>query len=436
MCYPRISEEFFSFKGPKPTGYFVRLVEEVQDIAMRYFSNCTMTDGEFGDQTNQSGHYDGCMGDLQQNKTDLAVVPLKYPVTAINVTSSAVLMASKTTIFSTYNSTYESSKTDVMEFFAAFDKLLWVTVVVALLIIVALQVSSIRQKRKRRSVLKLTENVLTSSLLKQFSSLDVISKRFTVRLSLLLIVIFVFEIHFYLTSMIKTEMVVQKPPETISTYEEIVNHPKCKPYFLKALSDYWEFKNAPKDSPAGKVWKKTVENGLENNFVGFDFKRIFRAFIEAAKKELVAIVPGYLVDGFTTNACSFWKGMANLMEINVWHRTDPEAKEHIMGFAVSKKSSEKAKRKIFIMTRRVMEHHIVPQIAKTMNFFVEQNSGKPEVRDCLANEILYPEHELESMNLRHYSGLWKLLLVAIILVIFVFVCELIVRGINLYASGY
>ena len=430
-----MSEEFYSMRGPKPTGYFSQSVEGIIDVALRQVSNCTVSDGEFGDKKDQSGRYDGCMGDLQQNKTDLAIMPVKYPVTAFNVTST-VFMASKTTIFSTYSNRFDSLKTDVIEFVAAFDKLLWMTILTAFLILVFLQVSSIRMKRKRRSVLKLTGNVMTSASLKQYSSLDVLSKRFTVRLSLLMILIFGFQIHFYLISMIKTEMVVQKPPDTISTYEELVNHPKSKPYFLKASSDYWAFRDADKDSPSGRIWKKAVENGLEKCIFGFDYKRVISAFAEMSKKEAVFIIPEFLIDGFTTNACSFYRGIANQMEINSWHKTDPEATDHIMGFAVSKQASKEVTRKIDIISRRVMEHHIMPQIIKTLNFFVAKNSGKPEVRDCMANEILYPEHELESVNLRHYSGLWKFLFVSCIAVIFVFVCELIARGINSYMSGY
>ena len=424
LCSVSLGEDLYS---KEDGGEFSPMMERIAGVVSMMFTNYTITMNGYGDVVDASGRYNGCFGDLQQNKTDIASQPVNLPVNAVNVTNSECLLSSTTTIFSSYNSTYEDEKTDVMEFFEAFDFCLWMIVLTAIVVLVCIQVTAIKIRGKRRSAVQWVENLLTSTLLKQFGGINITSIRFSVRFSLLLISIFIFELHFFLTSMIKTDMVVQKAPDTISTYEEMVEHPRSSPAFLEAASTHWEFKDAPKDSLQGKLWKRAEK--AKGTFLEFSMDGFSSLFTGISNKEKVLMVPSFYVRSFRTNFCSSSRGTNSFLDANVWHRTDPEAREYLMGFARSTKTPEKVAKRIDQMSRRLMEHEIFPQVVAMTDYLMFKNGGKPEVQDCMANVILYPDHDLVSVNLSHYSGLWKFLFVGWFLVIFSFVLEVTVHHI-------
>ena len=63
---------------------------------------------------------------------------------------------------------------------------------------------------------------------------------------------FLFLITIYtFTSMIKTEMVVQKRPEKISLYEELLVEPGIKSIQPEHLNDHWDFINSHRNTAEG-----------------------------------------------------------------------------------------------------------------------------------------------------------------------------------------
>ena len=425
ICIPIFDDAMLSREGLKFSGYAAPIFRELLPLFVKQFNNSIyLTANKYGDILNQSEvRYDGCIGELQQQRLDIAMSPTNFPLIAPNITNGRILSSSTTTIFSTYNSTFIGANTDVMQCFTAFRQSLWLLILFSVSILLTIQILNLRTRRNLESILRLAQSLFLSAALKQFSSLNISSSRSSVRLMLLIIAVFFFLINFFLTSMIKTEMVVQKAPDTISTYEEILQHPNCKPMWWKASSAHYEFANADPGSWAGKVWQRALKNGFENSFFDADLENIMKLIHELVMKETVVIMPGYFSGVVMSNQCAQTRAGSLFMDANMWSRTDPNAKEQLMNLALSSNVSQDTFRRVDRIMSGMQEHHLQPKVVQSLEFALAKDTGRSDVRDCMANQILYPEHELEAMVVTHYSGLWKFLAAGWCIALFVFMIE-------------
>ena len=431
-CWPDFDDQIISLDGDRVTGYAAALFVDSIQLFQKRFKNYTLffTQDKYGDVVDPEKQiYDGCIGRLQRNEQDFALAPTAFGVQIPNVSNSGVFLSSMTNIVSAYNNSFDSSKTDVMQFFTEFDLHLWLTTISLLVVLILFQVYLVRRKRKRRSFMRWMENLMTATLMKQFSSLDIPSSRLSVRFIFLMINVFIFLIHFFLSSLIKTELVVQKQPDTISTYEEIVEHQNCRPVWLKGLNTHWEFENSDPKSSAFEVWKRGQKAGLDRTLVDMKLENLHYTIEEIKKKEAVLLIPNYLVDVIVTNECSLTRQSGVLTDFNMWYRADPSVKESLATVSRSSNISQYLSWEATRFTTLLLEHDLFFRNLRYLNFVVAKYTGNPEVEDCMANRIIYPEHNLESINLSHYAGLWKLLGSACLLVFFVFVSELVVHHI-------
>ena len=434
ICTPLVGREMFSIENNKPVGYLASTFSSVLQIFQTQFKNCTMYLSErFGDITDETEQrYDGCIGDLQQGNVDLAMMPADFPMLAPNISSTTTIMSSTTTILSSYNS-YDSSKTDVTDAFSSFDSTVWLIVLIAVTILVSLLVfvkSVTTGKKKNKSCRRLFVKIFVAAIFKQFSSFNMNVSKFTARFTYLMILIFVFEILFFFSSMIKTEMVVQEKPDTISTYEEMLEHPNTNPVWLKAHTTHWEFKNADKDSAAGKIWQKALKMGLDKCFQDVEFGILLSLMQGIAKKEIVWLIPSYAVKPVVTNICAFSRANAIMTDVNMWFKTDPAAGEKLLVLLRSSKTSKETSSKLDTVTRRMIEHDVVEEIWRRSGFAVTKDTGKSEVKSCVGNRVIHPEHAFEPVNLSHFSGLWIILSVGWSLAGIVFSIQIIVRSIQ------
>ena len=428
LCWPKVDETILSFQENKVTGFAAEFVEEALEISKTQFVNISVVWSEkYGDIVDQKEQrYDGCIGELQNNRSDIVTFPTSFPLMAPNITNGVVFMSTKTTIVSAYSNTFENLKTDVMQCFAAFDISLWLLVVLSVVILVTLQLLTIRVRVRRRSkkepVLSYLQTVLTAAVLKQFSGFTVRSSRFSVRLMLALTIVFLFLTHFFFASMIKTEMVVMKSPETISNYEEVLEQENCKPVWIKSISSHYEFADADPNSHAGKIWEKAKKIGFEKCLFGMTTDSLI-VLVQLAKHTAVIFLPDFVVETGSLTACSILRKQKLLPDANIWYRTDPEAKEQLMTNLRSTKASKEIGRRIDLLGRRIAKSGF----QKYYNGYVLIDLGKgaphSEVEDCMANRILYPHHELQSVDVRHFTGLWKTLGIGFCLVIIAWIFE-------------
>ena len=426
ICTPQVGREMLSIENNKPVGYASSTVLFILQVFETQFKNCTvhLTDS-FGDIVDQEEQrYDGCIGELQKGRLDIAMMPGTYPTIAPNISSTRTFMSSTTTIFSTYNNSFEHSMTDVTDAFASFHHSVWLLILVTLVTLFCVLTTDVTAKRRSGiSRLRLLITILVGAALKQFSSLTNCSRRFTARLTLLIAIVFVFQVQLFFSSMIKTEMVVQQKPDTISTYEEVLQHPDSNPLWFKTESIHWEFEKAQRDSAAGKIWQKAMKIGIDKCLVDLEYNTLFSMLRKVATKERVMFLPGFATKPTATNICAFTRAQSIMTDVNMWFKTDPSANERLMVYLRSSNTSRETSDKLDILTERIIEHALGEELMRKSGSVIMKNTGKPEVAECLENRVIYPKHELVSLNLFHFIGVWKILLLGFAVIFTGFVVE-------------
>jgi len=392
------------------TGVMGPVFDTLYKERNRFVSNFTYhSSNKLGDLDPVTQQYDGCLGQLQRNETDVQIPMIDFPILSPGLVHGYVLTASTTTMVSSYNATPTESGTDVMDAVRSFEPSLWfliagMTAVVTILIYVTIEETqdlrrapsslwAIRNQPKLEScppqTIRTATNILIGNIVKQHSSYSYSGQMITVSLLILLFAVFSYFILFYFSSMIKTEMVVQKRPETISSYEELLQHEKVRPVWLGMLTDHWSFQQAPADSPKGRIWQRAQRIGMDKCFIQADPTAIEDIVRMGAKREMIWLVSRYYLEPLITNMCAMSSEGGLYPDANLWIKTDPGADEKLSGCMTPASTPVSHRRLLERYEQALFEHDIIGKAIQKMNFIVSRNSGSRRLRDCMAKFVSY-----------------------------------------------
>ena len=163
-----------------------------------------------------------------------------------------------------------------MDMVFAFEDSLWFAIIgfyvilLAFFLVVLLHLAQATWERQVHCV-DLTADTLVACVLRQHSSLASLSRirsKREARVSVVwttytLLTLTSFLVTFYLTSMIKTEMVVYKRPDTVESLQELLDSNR-RPNWFKVFVDADAFRHAAKGSLANAVWQKALSMDPEH----------------------------------------------------------------------------------------------------------------------------------------------------------------------------
>ena len=399
-------------------GYFAPGFEYLWSM----FPNASLTSSsKLGDMDMVTMMYDGCLGQLQKNESDVMIPFVPFPVVGSGLRHSKTEMASNVVMVSGYNNTAVSTGTDVMDAFKSFSCQLWsLTILTAAILtvvvfvtfrsrILCLPEAATRQTKRQRTRRCMNQAliIVTANVLKQHTSYNSRGKLLCGKIILFLYAVFCFLIILYFSSMIKTEMVVQKRPETISSYEELLAKPNTKPLWTKQLNGHWGFIKADKKTAEGRIWERAKRMGIKSCFMetGADLHRNTRAM---NRREAVWLAPSNMVNAMMTNTCAFWRAFGRYMDVNVWARSDENARERLSVVMQSAALHPDRAKMIDHIMQAEFEHHIQYASLKKLDFSIWPDTGSKSLRDCVAYKIIYPDYEIEAVHLEHYKRLFAL----------------------------
>ena len=404
-------------------GFFAPMYGFLVDNLGRFFPNVTvMSSNKLGDMDSKTMMFDGCLGRLQRNESDVMIQVVPFPALGNGLIHSKTGIATKIVMWSMYNSTAVPSETDVMDAFKSFSRPLWLLIILtaAVLTVVVFKTfqskflflprskvtdkrSTLKQRTRRCMHQALT--IATANVLKQHTSYRFRGKLLPGKVILFMFAVFALFITMYFSSMIKTEMVVQKRPETISTYEELLAKPNINPFWSKAQNAHWEFMNANKNTAEGRIWERARRIGLNSCFVekGDEMERLYGLL---GRQEAVWFGPDYMMSFIVTNMCAFYRSNGMFAVVNAWLRSDENAREKLTVIMLSSALSPDVVKKFNRIIQTEFEYHIQYVTLKRMEFIFFPDTGSKSLRDCVANKIIYPDHEIEAVHLPHYMRLF------------------------------
>ena len=265
VCHPADIQFMFEFDGKQFKGGFGAFIQDILSQTTRK-TNVTFhvrseNDG-FGEPIEGTNGevYSGCIGLIQQNKSDVIFSMVNYPLPAINLTQGTVVMDSTLQFVNTYKPTKQVEAVQIESMFDSFSSDVWLltsfillTCICFLLMHERLRItfsSRCKGEPKTHPNQHFTYQVVTHFT--GFGQLDD-STGSVRKIWFLVLSFFSFMIILYLSSLVKTDLVVVPPPNTMRSYQEMLDQ-GCSVWFFNGADTYQPFKSAAQGSEAKRLW--------------------------------------------------------------------------------------------------------------------------------------------------------------------------------------
>ena len=392
------------------------------DIFYRVSGNITVyADTKYGARV-QGDSYDGCLGRLQSNESDVIASDLLYPTVGRQLKHSRVLFAEKMSLISTYNDNVQSSLSDLMDCFMAFDLNVWLLVATTLFgIYMLLSFTAIIFRRKVNSIIRYQKRIraimfehdtpliihrlrrkcgkkfksgkimvatlilLTSSFLKRKSPTEPM-RSLTITIQTCCIIFAAFYVRFYFTSMIKTEAVVSKKPVTVESYEDVLSMDR-RPVWPSMTNAYQEFQNADPASKEGRIWKKAQAMGMNESLVSV------MDWIAFSEEKQVWFSSGVYCRGAVANFCTERKA-AGINTLPLL-RSDESAIEKMYFAMMSSHMNFRTSHDIDALYERLVEAGFTELLMHA--FHRRYDLNVEDFATCLSNIVRYPDQQVLSI---------------------------------------
>ena len=395
----------------------------------------------FGTMTDRkTQQYDGCIGALQKNDSDfvLTVGLLTVPVVGPNMTQTVVDGFSRMGIVSAYNRTSinNESRTHVLDMVFSFSRGLWILIAFSVIVLFMLLHAAtvvrreglyakyasrmwakrrmlVSDDRKRRRNGSKSAWTVVACILKQHSSCGSCRVKFgPIRILYTLITLLCFLTSCFLMSMIKTDMVVVKPPITVTTYDEVIQSGR-RPAWFSLLTEKSQFEHAATGSKEKRIWDIAVSKGLSDSIVNSTLLSAIRHASAVARQWEVLFLNQQLGGKFFPHAgCAYSRTRDIRTHVNVLYRHDPSAAEklrgnidnHLVNSLVSKKRN-----------KRIQWTFEAGLLDVTFNRFTDISFLVPHVDadrcfrsidECSSNVVTIPYPEPRRVNSFHFLSLF------------------------------
>ena len=428
-----------------------------------------------------TGLYDGCIGRLQQNQSDLLLQMTEYPVEIAQIQQGHVAFDSTMQFITVYHprKMSEINSTPIESCFASFDKIVWVICLSTGLIIHALLL--IRNQMWQKIVLDLSkskwalshynlrgtnnngrkslalqpaERILRKkkhhfsqiwSHMTRFGSLESPKGVFKKVIFTCCSIFSLLVVH-YFCSYIKTELVTIEPPEIHRSYQELIDR-RVASAFTKGLNNYLTFKFAPDGSKERAIWDISVSRYPEDVILisTEGLTETMKLAKAAMKRKMVFFIDSFLIAMNMKQLCDVFSDPNRRAKFNlltnlttedesydgmpIWSQ-DTSVRPILRGLIFSESFKGPAYDHVSKRSRRFFETGFAFEAKKRIEsddtltqILGMDKSQEPifnKIRLCREGVIKMPEVHLTGVTLKNFSNfiIYCLLLHAVSLVFF------------------
>lgn len=460
MCFPRF-DEVYRIENNQIVGA-AKIFGQLYLGATRGFNASFVFEPSIGvPKDADSEIYDGCIGSLQRNDSDfMATIGLvTFPVKGPNLTQVLVDGSNTMELISGYNRTNASdvTRTQVMDMVFSFSVPLWFLLLFTYVVtFFTLRVALLRHRKKWAKLRSLwhtkqlsesraaaelvvrkesTSNswwVTVACILKQNAACGCcLVANAPISITYTTITILSLYAGFYLTSMIKTDMVVVKPPKTIKSYKEFIDSGR-RPAFFEITSDRKDFMFAAEGSLERQIWEIAVARGINNSVLRSSYELMMNAMYGVGHGEVVFFSrAGGMAKALIQACCAVMRVRQFHATVNVLKLPDQSAKEQLLGQIRNPLVSRTVAKKVANYYQRMFEANLRETALLRFNDIwsispVSHEEAKPHFRaieDCASNVVTIPYPEWMSVPMFHYVSLFAVVSVSLLLAVVVFAAE-------------
>ena len=403
--------------GSSFTGAISKIIVHVLDTFRGPFNRSVVKETSFGKLIDdQTMAYDGCLGSMQRNASDVMVCFQTMPFKGANLTPATVYGSQQMSILSGYKTVTreeDSVPTHVLDMFLAMSAETWFLLIVLLTALLMLMSARLRMTgRGRKESRRVAVKALVACLLKQLSSASLpqetsVSMIFTIMLQL------TFYSGFFLTSMIKTEVVVVHPPVTVKSYQELVDLGR-RPLWLEPMPDRLVFQESSSGSMEQAIWRKANDMGLNESLITADMSSALTKLLDAANCKSVLLTMKATADTVARVVCMVSRFAQSYETMKPPIATDPEfATDRLVVNVHNHLLHNTIARHIHRQRQRVFQADL---IMSSFRFFdyrllvwdtlsLKSSKASAAVDDCCNNVVDVPHFDMETVPVVHYVTL-------------------------------
>ena len=313
--------------------------------------------------------------------------------------------------------------TRVLDFVNAYSFDHWIATINSMLFMYVIIMMQMSGSRKRKYVLRErimksfrdANSIAVSCILNQHGNCGNINMQPMTNWIYTFMTVLGFYTGYFLTSMIKTEMVVHEPPPIYQSYQDILDH-DVPPLWDSETNSHRAFKDAVPGSPEYRIWKRANERGINESLFSASYlmehslDTVVHFSMDVAIRKRVALLSRLITQLVATTGCALMRSTATLKEINLFERPDANAAEFLRVMLGSSHVRDDVRRQISgKMNRKFEMGTFVHYLHQRFSFMLGSNEGHvAEVEECRSNMIIMPDHDMESVKLYHYRDLFLL----------------------------
>lgn len=264
-----------------PGGHFTGLAAFFQNIHIEVLTkiteNITVVEAnKFGYRINATS-FDGCLGRLQANTSDVFTLPQDLTLYAPGIEIGKTHLSKSYGLVSAYDTHITGKKQELMHTVQGIPVEIWITVLLlTLLTSLAFTLGkvllNVRRVKVDRQIVSQTAYKSTVSLfqlllklvIKQSGDDRIGSNGFTFKFMVFIVILLAFYFNFFATVFIKTNAVTLDRPKTIESFDDIINS-DLRPMFRVAREEHIPFRNAAVGTKKRQIWNKAVRMGIEKS---------------------------------------------------------------------------------------------------------------------------------------------------------------------------
>ena len=241
VCFPYNFKQILEYNKEKNTyeGLLGGTVGSVWDWARKVTNLRLETQADdlgIGVYREELGHYDGCIGELQMNRTDLILQMFPYPKDIPGVSQGLIWYETSLKFVSMYNKTELGASSQMLDSFHAFSLGVWSLCVIACLFMIMFLITGEALLQLTRSLQNMKPGRHLYEVLVHCTRCGEIDDGgLSRRLLITSASIHALLVVHYFCSSIKTELVVIKDPLVFHSYDDIIQR-GAVPLFVKGMS--------------------------------------------------------------------------------------------------------------------------------------------------------------------------------------------------------
>lgn len=386
-----------------------------------------------------SMRYNGCIGLLQSNETDVAMVNAAFPVVAPGLRQGGISGFDSFFFTGIYNKTSSFRENDIVDSFKVFSReALEVYMSFLGIILILLTITFVVLRDRTSSRIKNIQKGMTVTFgnsIHQFGSYEDIPDSRTINVLIVLLTVLTFFIYNFISSFMHTELVTVDSPKLIESFDELLSRPKVIPVMIELDGEKSFFESFPEERKEKKL-SKTLLAMNPSDLLQYGNLSMFTNLGELMRKGLLVMVHKLFVEKSIFKAmCKFLPDNPGVREMNggkgVGRYTKPISDEFLTTYLASDQVPDKVMKKLDRRVTRVRETAIVEGIYPVVNDFVgrimEATTPEEYVQQCLDKKIVLEEPEVRTPGLKYYRNMLWLVVFGVFISFWILIFEVLLK---------